>query len=59
MDKTVMIETQAREISNNDLKVAFKLAHSEVRQTVSKFFYTVTNKASTIFKPLLLFANRL
>ena len=30
MDKTIMIETQAREISNNDLKVAFKLAHSEV-----------------------------
>ena len=35
MDKTVMIETQAREISNNDLKVAFKLAHSEVRQTLA------------------------
>ena len=30
-----MIETQAREISNNDLKVAFKLAHSEVRQTLA------------------------
>ena len=35
MDKTIMIETQAREISNNDLKVAFKLAHSEVRQTLA------------------------
>eukprot|EP00250_Pteridium_aquilinum_P003497 c13815_g1_i1 orf=897-3683(-) len=28
-DKTIMMETQAREISNNDLKSAFQLAHTE------------------------------
>eukprot|EP00249_Psilotum_nudum_P016788 c25988_g1_i1 orf=158-3031(+) len=33
-DKTVMIETQAREISNNDLKAAFYLAHEEAQKLI-------------------------
>lgn len=33
-DKTIMMETQAREISNNDLKAAFQLAHAEAAKLI-------------------------
>ncbi|MCO5551036.1 hypothetical protein L7F22_004532 [Adiantum nelumboides] len=35
IDKTIMMETQAREISNNDLKDALKLAHAEATKLIA------------------------
>lgn len=38
-DKTLMIDVQAREISENDLQAALRRAHPEVRTILFFFFF--------------------